>query len=416
MLLNVITNGSAGAVMSLRGVEIQIDTTLVDMNANLDVSGTSTFGDNIYVGATDRIYLDNGGNTYITEASADNVQIFTGGASRFGVFDSGIFIPATAKIYLDNGGNTYIHENSADSVQVVTGGSYRLGITDAGIYVAPTSKVYLDGGSNTYIYESAGDTIDLVAGGTTSQSVTATGTSFNDLAITNVGNIALDSVSSDGATAPHFTGTGSAGASSLANNVDNAGLFVKSTSGSSAGLAIGTTSGSGTYLQGGFSDGSGTKELYLQPYGDQVIVTGALSKGSGSFRIPHPLPDKKNTHDLVHSFVEGPRADLIYRGSVALSGGSASVDLDEEVGLTDGTWELLCRDPQVFLQNESGWSALKGSVSGSTLLISCKDSISIDTVSWMVVAERQDEHMKDSGTDWTDSDGRPILEPLKRTI
>ena len=122
-----------------------------------------------------------------------------------------------------------------------------------------------------------------------------------------------------------------------------------------------------------------------------------------------------DTHDLVHSFVEGPRADLIYRGSVALSGGSASVDLDEEVGLTDGTWELLCRDPQVFLQNEDGWSALKGSVSGSTLIISCEDTNSTDTVSWLVVAERQDEHMKESGTDWTDDDGRPILEPLKRT-
>ena len=380
MLFDIIVNGAVTTVLNLYGPEIEMNTTLVDMNANLDVSGTSTLtgnvavGADIVLGATDKLRLDGSasGNTYITEASADNVQIFTGGASRFGVFDSGIFIPATAKIYLDNGGNTYI-------------------------------------------YESAGDTIDLVAGGTTSQSVTATGTSFNDLAITNVGNIALDSVSSDGATAPWFTGTGSGGATELADNVTNAGLFVKSTYGSSAGLAIGTTSGSGTYLQGGFSDGSGTKELYLQPYGNQVIVTGALSKGSGSFRIPHPLPDKKNTHDLVHSFVEGPRADLIYRGSVALSGGSASVDLDAEVGMTDGTWELLCRDPQVFLQNESGWSALKGSVSGSTLIINCKDTTSSDTISWMVVAERQDEHMKDAGTDWTDEDGRPILEPLKRT-
>ena len=41
-------------------------------------------------------------------------------------------------------------------------------------------------------------------------------------------------------------------------------------------------------------------------------VYGALSKASGSFRIDHPLPSKKDSHDLVHSFVEGPRADLIY--------------------------------------------------------------------------------------------------------
>jgi hypothetical protein len=255
------------------------------------------------------------------------------------------------------------------------------------------------------------------SGGITSTAASNTlgATSFNDAAITNVSDIALDSVSSDGSTAPHFLGTGSSGATEIGNAVDNAGLFIRSKTGTGAGMAIGTTSGGDAYLQGCFNDNSGGKTIILNPYGDNVQVTGALSKGSGSFKIDHPLPSMKDTHSLVHSFTESPRADLIYRGSVALSGGSASVDLDAEVGMTDGTWELLCRDPQVYLQNEDGWSALKGSVSGSTLIISCQDTNSIDTVSWMVVAERQDEHMKESGTDWTDSDGRPILEPLKRT-
>ena len=149
----------------------------------------------------------------------------------------------------------------------------------------------------------------------------------------------------------------------------------------------------------------------LMASGQDVTIGGALSKGSGSFKIDHPLPSMKDTHSLVHSFMESPRADLQYRGSVTLANGTASVDLDESVGMTDGTWELLCRDPQVFLQNEDGWSALKGSVSGSTLIISCEDTNSTDTVSWMVVAERQDEHMMD--TSWTDDDGRPILEPEK---
>jgi len=172
---------------------------------------------------------------------------------------------------------------------------------------------------------------------------------------------------------------------------------------------------------------NGTSTTVLDLYGPEIEmnttlvdmnanldVSGALSKGSGSFKIDHPLPSMKDTHSLVHSFTESPRADLIYRGSVALSSGSASVDLDEEVGLTDGTWELLCRDPQVFLQNEDGWSAVRGSVSGSTLILTCKDTTSSDTISWMVVAERQDDHMKDPSIDWTDDDGRPILEPLKR--
>ena len=142
-----------------------------------------------------------------------------------------------------------------------------------------------------------------------------------------------------------------------------------------------------------------------------VSITGALSKGSGSFRIEHPLPAKADTHNLVHSFIEGPRADLIYRGIANLVDGFAEVDLDEAATMTTGTWELLCRDAQVFVQNESGWSLVRGSVSGSTLTINAQDNTSTDTVSWIVVAERKDVHMMD--TNWTDDNGRVIVEPLK---
>tara|TARA_R110002051_G_scaffold63748_5_gene115997 strand:+ start:59 stop:553 length:495 start_codon:yes stop_codon:yes gene_type:complete len=145
--------------------------------------------------------------------------------------------------------------------------------------------------------------------------------------------------------------------------------------------------------------------------GGALSVTGALSKGSGSFKIDHPLPAKADTHHLVHSFIEGPRADLIYRGVAALSGGSATVDLDEAAGMSAGTWELLCRDPQVWIQNDSGWAQVRGSVTGSTLTILCEDAASTDSVSWMVVAERCDPHMME--TEWTDDDGRAIVEPLK---
>jgi hypothetical protein len=145
--------------------------------------------------------------------------------------------------------------------------------------------------------------------------------------------------------------------------------------------------------------------------GQDVAVGGALSKGSGSFKIDHPLPSMKDTHDLYHSFIEGPRADLIYRGQVDLVGGQATVEMDAEFGMTAGTWELLCRDATCFTTNETGWHMVKGSVSGSTLTIECQESDCTDTVSWLVVAERQDQHMYD--TEWTDSDGRPILEREK---
>lgn len=142
-----------------------------------------------------------------------------------------------------------------------------------------------------------------------------------------------------------------------------------------------------------------------------VVVYGALSKGSGSFRIRHPLPELEKTHDLVHSFIEGPYCDLIYRGSVELLAGSARVDLDKEFGMTEGTFEVLNGNVQVFLQNDTGWEPVRGSVAGSILSIGCRDASSRDIVSWMVIGERRDPNIKSAN--WTDENGRPILEPVR---
>ena len=43
--------------------------------------------------------------------------------------------------------------------------------------------------------------------------------------------------------------------------------------------------------------------------------------------------------------------------------------------------------------------------------VTTKGPSSTATVSWLVIGERQDQHMKD--TDWTDSDGKVIVEPEK---
>ena len=140
-------------------------------------------------------------------------------------------------------------------------------------------------------------------------------------------------------------------------------------------------------------------------------VSGALSKGSGSFKIDHPLEAKKDTHHLVHSFIEGPQADLIYRGTVDLSSGSATINIDTAAGMTDGTFVVLCRDVQCFTTNEDSWDLVKGSVSGNTLTITSQNSSSTATISWLVIGERKDEHMIETG--WTDSQGRVIVEPSK---
>jgi hypothetical protein len=140
------------------------------------------------------------------------------------------------------------------------------------------------------------------------------------------------------------------------------------------------------------------------------VFSGSISKGSGSFKIDHPLPEKAETHHLVHSFVESPQADNIYRGKVDLVDGSATVNIDDAAGMTEGTYVLLNTNTQCFTSNESGWTAVKGSVSGNILTITAQESCS-DTISWMVVGERHDQHMLD--TEWTDENGKVIVEPLK---
>jgi len=139
-------------------------------------------------------------------------------------------------------------------------------------------------------------------------------------------------------------------------------------------------------------------------------VSGSLSKGSGSFRIPHPI---REGHDLVHSFVEGPQADNIYRGRVALVDGTATVNLDEAGRMTEGTFVALNGNIQCFTSNETDWCPVRGSVSGNTLTIEAQDATCTDTVSWLVIGERHDSHMLN--TDWTDAAGRVITEPEKQT-
>jgi hypothetical protein len=140
-----------------------------------------------------------------------------------------------------------------------------------------------------------------------------------------------------------------------------------------------------------------------------LAVTGSVSKGSGSFCIDHPLPQLSETHKLVHSFIEGPQADLIYRGKVSLVNGFVTVNIDTAAGMTEGTFIVLCRDIQCFTTNESDWTAVRGSVTGNILTIEAQDNTSTASVSWMVIGERQDKHMYD--TEWTDDDGKVIVEP-----
>ena len=144
----------------------------------------------------------------------------------------------------------------------------------------------------------------------------------------------------------------------------------------------------------------GADRLEAHPLG--VTVTGALAKTSGTFDITHPLLGEEKR--LRHSFVEGPRADLIYRGSVVLDSSEVEVCMDAEAGMTPGTFEALSRDPWSIVSCPSG-SPVKWEMNGCCLTI--KGEIGQQAM-WIVISERQDPEYL--ATEMTDDDGNLIVE------
>jgi hypothetical protein len=155
------------------------------------------------------------------------------------------------------------------------------------------------------------------------------------------------------------------------------------------------------------NSGQGTTPFRVTSYGN---IYGT----SKNFRIKHPIPSMNDTHYLIHTSIEGPQADLIYRGKVQLVNGKAEVNIDLASRMTDGTFEALCQDIQSYTTNESGWSLTKSYVIENILYIEAQDETSDDTISWLVIGERNDDGIKNSAI--TDSNGHVIVEELKSEI
>ena len=328
--------------------------------------------------------------------------------------------------YADAGGIEVVKENATDGEY-----GFGLGLHTRANGSAITEKLHI-----------TGDGLVNIGGSAASYDTSPSQSGLSMYYETDSGLATIGTYSSGGATHLTFHTNTGGGANSEKVRVDSSGnVGIGTTSinqllhlNSAAGAAINMTSGSGYLSQIllgttaapnhgriQYNAGTGhmlwctndssTAKMELDDAG-ALSITGALSKGSGSFKIDHPLPAKKDTHHLVHSFVEGPQADLIYRGRASLVDGEVSVNIDDAAGMTSGTFEVLCRDIQAFTSNETGWTAVRGSVAGATLTIEAQDADCTDTISWMVVGERKDQHMFDTG--WTDDDGKVIVEPLKQ--
>ncbi len=159
-----------------------------------------------------------------------------------------------------------------------------------------------------------------------------------------------------------------------------------------------------------------TARVYLRAGGNErlrchntgVTVTGTLAKSSGSFDIEHPLLG--NPHRLRHSFVEAPTADLIYRGHVTLDvTGTATVNIDEESGMTPGTWQALSHCPWSMVGCPGG-TPLTWNLDGPDLTIEGPPSA---LAMWIVISERADGFMTSPECDHADAEGHFIVEYVR---
>lgn len=134
---------------------------------------------------------------------------------------------------------------------------------------------------------------------------------------------------------------------------------------------------------------------------DQGILGGDVAKwevpgdfsvsGSKNFEIPHPHPDKKDTHRLRHSTVESPtEGDNLYRYTVEAKEENETVEMD----LPD-YFKYLNKNVDVWVNGEDHFGNAYGKVDGNTLRVTCELPGKYNV---LVIGTRQDGHQ--SIQDW----------------
>jgi hypothetical protein len=220
-------------------------------------------------------------------------SVITGGAAGIGV--------------VAIGGTAIIPEGpSKDGGEAVfaRGGGSVVGLAGPGVRAT-------GGESNTGI---PGDGIEAVGGtssggGSGSAGVRATGGKSLGNTFGGPGVLTTGGESISGTGGPGLLATG--GESSTGQGGGGVGAFGGPANG------IGNSGGVGIRARGG-SGTNGATDGFAGLFDGDVIITGNLSKGGGSFKIDHPL-DPENKY-LYHSFVESPDMKNIYDGVIRLDG------------------------------------------------------------------------------------------------
>ena len=386
----------------------------VTMAGTLGVTGETTLANNLNMGDADIIKLGasadlqiqhDGTNSYIQDIGTGNLLIE---GSQITIRNSN-GTEALAS-FTPDGAVTLYHDNAAKLATSSTGVTVTGTATQAtnGSASAPNYAITSGSVGVNGMYVDSANELKFASGGAERLKLSSAG-------IDVTGTTTTDNLTVEGS-GVNFTVNQTA--NNLTASFIGAGLGTMELQGTSSGGFIDIKQGDNDYdvriggnNSGGYIANGSAAFSISGTSGFSLNVSGAVSKSSGSFKINHPLESKKDTHHLFHSFIEGPQCDNLYRGKVALSNGSATINLDTKSNMTEGTFVALNRDVQCFTTNETGWTAIKGSVSGNVLTITAQDNTCTDTISWLVIAERKDDEIKASSL--TDDDGNLVVEKLK---
>ncbi len=210
----------------------------------------------------------------------------------------------------------------------------------------------------------------------------STGSSSNSFGVYGLS----DGVSTSSNWGINGSATGSAGTGS-----QNTGVLGSTDGAASFNIGVlGNAFGTGTSNYGVYSIASNGTNNYAGYFsGDVTItgnlnVTGSIAKGSGTFKIDHPL-DPENKY-LVHSFVESPEMMNIYSGNITTDAqGFATVELPAYFDAANKDFRY-----QLTVMGSFAQAIIKEKISDNKFVVQTNNP-NIE-VSWQVTGVRSDKY------------------------